>query len=200
MLKNQFLYYFKTPQDKSATGVIELSSSSWPQIETNKQGNRFQLVTDKRIFYLKAETEKQMQDWISEISGIIKYMKDEENQNMGMGSPRGRPEIVFPADRLRRGNSVGTKEQLINSSGGGWRDLGSSQPADDNEFCLLVDHGASLPAKVTLSATTMEELIAGIESKIKMDVPYQVSVKDPDFNQDVIVTSLSDIPKKERSS
>lgn len=74
VLKNKKLVYFKSKQDNEATGIIELEADSFVRDERDKDKKRrfmFSVGTSRRVFFMHADTEKEMKEWIEAIKGNI---------------------------------------------------------------------------------------------------------------------------------
>jgi len=62
-------------------------------------------------------------------------------------------------------------------------------------YNLLVHHGGALPTKVTVAASSMEQLLGGIAQQLGITVPFSIAVFDPNFNQYTGVASLGALPQ-----
>lgn len=74
VLKDKKLVYFKTKTDVEATGIIELEADSFVRDERDKDKKRkfmFSVGTSRRVFFMHADTETEMQQWITAIKGNI---------------------------------------------------------------------------------------------------------------------------------
>ena len=72
---DKYLYYYKTPQDATPTGVITLADYEDVTIENEKK-NRFHLhnnnKTTARVYKFQAETVKDMLGWMGVINQVLK--------------------------------------------------------------------------------------------------------------------------------
>lgn len=74
VLKGKKLVYFKTKTDVEATGIIELEADSFVRDERDKDKKRrfmFSVGTSRRVFFMHADTETEMKQWIEAIKGNI---------------------------------------------------------------------------------------------------------------------------------
>jgi hypothetical protein len=72
VLKGKRLVYFKTRNDLEATGVIELEQDSFVKDEKDKKKRfMFSVGTSRRVFFIVADNEKDMQSWIESIKRNI---------------------------------------------------------------------------------------------------------------------------------
>lgn len=74
VLKAKKLYYFKSKNDNEATGIIELEADSFVRDERDKDKKRrfmFSVGTSRRVFFMHADTEQEMRQWIDAIKGNI---------------------------------------------------------------------------------------------------------------------------------
>jgi hypothetical protein len=74
VLKGKKLYYFKSKTDVEATGIIELEADSFVRDERDKDKKRrfmFSVGTSRRVFFMHADTEQEMRQWIEAIKGNI---------------------------------------------------------------------------------------------------------------------------------
>ncbi|EGG18905.1 pleckstrin domain-containing protein [Cavenderia fasciculata] len=70
VLKGKKLYYFKNKTDVEATGLIEFEPDSFVKDERDKDKKKkfmFSLGTSKRVYYIYAEVESDMKQWIESI-------------------------------------------------------------------------------------------------------------------------------------
>ncbi|KAN0045061.1 hypothetical protein ACTA71_006589 [Dictyostelium dimigraforme] len=70
VLKGKKLFYFKSKSDIEATGLIELEQNSFVKEEKDKDKKKkymFTVGTSKRVFYIFAETETDMKQWMESI-------------------------------------------------------------------------------------------------------------------------------------
>jgi len=74
VLKTKKLVYFKNRTDVEATGIIELEADSFVRDERDKDKKRrfmFSVGTSRRVFFMHADTELEMQQWINAIKTNI---------------------------------------------------------------------------------------------------------------------------------
>jgi len=74
VLKGKKLVYFKTRNDVEATGVVDLEDGSYVKEEHDKDKKRrfmFSVVTSRRVFFIYADTEPEMRQWIESIQKNI---------------------------------------------------------------------------------------------------------------------------------
>jgi len=72
VLKGKKLVYFKTRNDLEATGVIELEPDSFVKDEKDKKKRfMFSVGTSRRVFFMVADNEKDMQSWMESIKRNI---------------------------------------------------------------------------------------------------------------------------------
>jgi len=72
VLKGRKLVYFKTRNDTEATGIIELAEDSFVKDEKDKKKRfMFSVGTQRRVFFIVADNEKDMLSWIDSIRRSI---------------------------------------------------------------------------------------------------------------------------------
>eukprot|EP01133_Synstelium_polycarpum_P008145 gene8145-9561_t len=70
VLKGKKLYYFKNKTDTEATGMIEFEPDSFIKDERDKDKKKkfmFSLGTSKRVYYIYADSETDMKQWIESV-------------------------------------------------------------------------------------------------------------------------------------
>eukprot|EP01089_Gocevia_fonbrunei_P015680 TRINITY_DN464_c0_g1_i1.p1 TRINITY_DN464_c0_g1~~TRINITY_DN464_c0_g1_i1.p1 ORF type:complete len:473 (-),score=108.04 TRINITY_DN464_c0_g1_i1:100-1518(-) len=73
------LYYFKNQKAKQPKGAIELEQNSTvAENRELKKANCFQITTQKRVFYIFADTEQSKKTWIDGIQKTINDMKPKQ--------------------------------------------------------------------------------------------------------------------------
>jgi len=85
VLKGKKLVYFKKQDDIEATGIIELEADSFVKDEKDKDKKRrymFSVGTSRRVFFIHADTESEMRQWIDSIKRNI-----EGGSGGGAGGP-----------------------------------------------------------------------------------------------------------------
>lgn len=72
VLKGKKLVYFKSRNDTEATGIIELETDSFVKDEKDKKRRfMFSVGTSRRVFFIVADNEKDMNSWIDAIKRNI---------------------------------------------------------------------------------------------------------------------------------
>lgn len=72
VLKGKKLVYFKSRNDTEATGIIELEQDSFVKAEQDKKRKfMFSVGTSRRVFFIVADNEKDMNSWIESIKRNI---------------------------------------------------------------------------------------------------------------------------------
>lgn len=73
ILKDRFLYYYKTPKDTVFTGKIDLESNSVVKEEPGikKSPNIFSISTSRRIFFMYPEKLEEVKGWLDAINKSI---------------------------------------------------------------------------------------------------------------------------------
>eukprot|EP01112_Ceratiomyxa_fruticulosa_P010466 TRINITY_DN2773_c0_g1_i1.p1 TRINITY_DN2773_c0_g1~~TRINITY_DN2773_c0_g1_i1.p1 ORF type:complete len:456 (-),score=103.37 TRINITY_DN2773_c0_g1_i1:396-1763(-) len=86
VLKGKKLYYFKNKTDPEATGVIELEADSFVKDEVDKDKKRrfmFSVGTARRVFFMHADAEQDMRQWMQLIQRNINPPANSGNGNVG---------------------------------------------------------------------------------------------------------------------
>ncbi|GAM24802.1 hypothetical protein SAMD00019534_079770 [Acytostelium subglobosum LB1] len=111
VLKGKKLYYFKSKTDDEATGLIEFEPDSYVKEDRDKEKKKrfmFSLGTSRRVFYIFAESETDMKQWIESIK-----------RNMEGGSAASTSPSVpkVPASTIESPPKTnGTQEKALNAS------------------------------------------------------------------------------------
>eukprot|EP01104_Vermistella_antarctica_P011392 TRINITY_DN3174_c0_g1_i2.p1 TRINITY_DN3174_c0_g1~~TRINITY_DN3174_c0_g1_i2.p1 ORF type:complete len:1492 (-),score=397.22 TRINITY_DN3174_c0_g1_i2:2283-6758(-) len=78
--KNDFVYYFKSPQDSSPTGVIPLANNATVSVDDFESAT-FSIATPYRNYQLKANTHTEMSEWIKVIERCAQHSKQADKSS-----------------------------------------------------------------------------------------------------------------------
>jgi len=111
VLKDNFLYYFQSPQTANSSGTIYLLESEVIACDDkDRDGHRFEIKTPHRTYWLKAATTRERKEWISAIQLKVDQLNEQrERSKTGM--------TVVRSEYIRKETEDGALSPLITKRG-----------------------------------------------------------------------------------
>jgi len=86
VLKDNTIFYFRTPKDTAPQGTMDLNAQSkCKEVEVKKKKFTFVVCTDTRDFIISADTEAAKQEWMEAVNNCIKALTNGANAPSGGG-------------------------------------------------------------------------------------------------------------------